>query len=102
MDPKVDLAVELDPKVKVDFKRETTDGVLSKVWVDDLVLNFKKGKAWRKLHPNKHYVIEWEMVGNVGDTLSITRTALGTSKKVVDSSTILVGSRHHDYTVDKF
>ncbi|MEP3889162.1 MAG: hypothetical protein ABJN69_01775 [Hellea sp.] len=89
-------------KITVNFEREDSDGVQSKVWVMGKVLNFRNGKARRMIAPDIRYVIEWYMKGNAGDTLSISRTAGGETKKIVDGSTIPSGnSSWQDYTVDE-
>ena len=88
-------------KVWVDFQREKSDGIQTKIWVDGRVLNFRNNKARRMIEPDRRYLIEWFMKGNAHDTLSISRTALGEEKNLVENSKIASGSsEHRDFVTD--
>lgn len=102
MDPNKDLAEVLRSKVWVKFTRKTSSGVLSRVLINGEVLNFRHDKARRKLTPGVVHVISWEMVGDVGDSLSISRDVNGQTKVIVDKSVIIEGSRHADFNIFKF
>jgi len=102
MDPKKDLAETLRPKVWVKFTRTTSDGVLSRIFINGKVLNFRHDKARRKLTPGVFHVVSWQMVGNVGDSLSISRDLNDQTKVIVDKSVIIEGSRHEDFNIFKF
>ncbi|MEP4052202.1 MAG: hypothetical protein ABJN22_08155 [Litorimonas sp.] len=102
MDPAKDLAEALSPKVWVKFTRTTTDGVLSRILINGEILNFRHDKARRKLVPGIFHVISWQMVGNVGDSLSVSRDINGQTKVIVDKSVIIDGSRHEDFNIFKF